>query len=1365
MSSPVRSSVGQVRTWVRNRLRGAREDGFILLESVIAITVITIVMGAVGAEFVGGMIVSNQQRVQQGAVQVASSALEQIRALDPSDLVTGRDSSSVDRQFASTLAALPAVQPWLTTMDKVSDPKAAVESGKAAAVPTCGTEVVAGTCQKTPGTTVYTVNQYLGSCVVAAGGPGDCVKASSVTSANPTKYLRAVVAVTWTGPRCGTACAFVTTTLVSTASDPTFRINAAPYPAPVVSDQSAQTVVVGDTVSVPMGVDDGKGVPPFTWAVYAGALPGGLVLDPSTGLISGTVTGSAGNYASTIQVTDAFARTDVEVVSWKVIAPLTATVPAAQTSVVSTPLSPALQLDASGGTGTYTWTDSSPRTLPAGLTLSPAGRISGTPTTVGSSTVTLTVASGGVTRSVTLAWNVVRLAGASYDFEEGTGTTAADGTGNNNTATVRPGAGWTTGKVNSKALNLTGASDSWAAAVNPVIDSSRSFTVASWVRFSSLSGPQTIAAIDGNEVSPFFLQKDDSGRFRFGFFRSDSTSSSFGTLQGVSPTADAWYHVAAVFDQAAGTATLYVDGVSQGTLTGVSMFRATGATTIGRAKYVGPADFVKGALDDTRFYDRTLTSAEIATLASAGAAGPTGGSVDALGLTGTGSRYSTSTTLSLALSKGTDSNGLATTSAQLYRATAPLTSSTCGTYGAYAQVGSNDPVSPFADTVGAGACYSYRYRVVDTLGNASTYVSPDIKVDVSPPTAPTLGFSAFSNTSSTDSTVYYRPGASSGAFTVTANSTDPVAGISSYAFPGFGTGWTSTVGAQGVTTYSWATANPAVPGGQVVTASNNAGLASTGTALTVVPDSTAPSAGTLAYPDRTGASTSVSLSFTTGTDTGSGIGTKLLQRASTPLTGTTCGTTYTDFATVAGGTNPASPFSDTVTTGSCYKYQYVVSDQVGNSTTATSTNVVKVRSTYADTVAATPGLLNWFRLGDSALSSDTFTDTPDKALTSHTGEVGATWTAYLGSNLAKVSPANRLYRSGTGFTAYYTSATPASADYSVQADVVFRSNIANDYAGVIGRASTSVATFYGARWQPTSGGGSWVIYKYNNGALSTLATTAAASRTIGQTDRIELEMVGSAIKLYVDGVLTTSATDATITAAGRGGIFDGNPSAPIAKTDTTGIQYDNFSITPIPETRVTDSKGTSVGTYFNGVVLGVVGAITGDANTAVTFDGIDDYATVPRTIQDDFAIEFWFKSTGGIGTGGQWWEGAGLVDAEVAGPTNDFGVSLRSDGKVVAGVGTPDSSIVSSSGGYNNGAWHHVVFNRTRNTGALQLFVDGVSAGTATGSTASLTGPATINFGRIAAGGNHFAGSLDEVALYRSILPQATITSHYSAGQ
>jgi hypothetical protein len=183
------------------------------------------------------------------------------------------------------------------------------------------------------------------------------------------------------------------------------------------------------------------------------------------------------------------------------------------------------------------------------------------------------------------------------------------------------------------------------------------------------------------------------------------------------------------------------------------------------------------------------------------------------------------------------------------------------------------------------------------------------------------------------------------------------------------------------------------------------------------------------------------------------------------------------------------------------------------------------------------------------------------------------------------------------------------------------------------------------------------------------------------------------------------------------------------------------------------------------VRLNQPGALSGVADRAATFDGVNDYVSVARQISDDFSIEFWFKSTQGLNTNAQWWGNAGLVDAEVSGAANDFGVSLRSDGRITAGVGTPDVSIVSAAASYNNGGWHHVVFTRQRSNGALRLYVDNVLAGTATGSTAALTSPANINFGRIQSGGNYLAGTIDDVAIYNTSLGSTTVADHYEAGR
>ncbi len=130
------------------------------------------------------------------------------------------------------------------------------------------------------------------------------------------------------------------------------------------------------------------GITPFTWSVSVGALPAGLSLNGSTGVISGTPT-AVGTVAFTAMVTDSVARTATMALSIAVSDNLAvATVSLANGSMG---IAYSQTLTASGGVAPFTW--SLPvDTLPVGLSLNGAtGVISGTPTATGTSSFTVMV--------------------------------------------------------------------------------------------------------------------------------------------------------------------------------------------------------------------------------------------------------------------------------------------------------------------------------------------------------------------------------------------------------------------------------------------------------------------------------------------------------------------------------------------------------------------------------------------------------------------------------------------------------------------------------------------------------------------------------------------------------------------------------------------------------------------------------------------------------------------------------------------------------------------------------------------------------------------------------------------------------------
>jgi uncharacterized repeat protein (TIGR01451 family) len=154
---------------------------------------------------------------------------------------------------------------------------------------------------------------------------------------------------------------------------------------------------------------------------------------------------------------------------------------------------------------------------------------------------------------------------------------------------------------------------------------------------------------------------------------------------------------------------------------------------------------------------------------------------------------------------------------------------------------------------------------------------------------------------------------------------------------------------------------------------------------------------------------------------------------------------------------------------------------------------------------------------------------------------------------------------------------------------------------------------------------------------------------------------------------------------------------------------------------------------------------------AVRFDGSNDQLAFNRVVADDFTIVAVFKSAGGAANGSQWYNASGIVDAEVAGVTNDFGMSFTQDGRVLAGTGNPDVTN-SSATGFNNQQPHVAVFRRNKATGVTELFVDGVRVSSRQAGTQTLNAPPRIVLGSLQTDIAYLNGDIAEVIVYPSAL-------------
>ncbi|MBM3754422.1 MAG: LamG domain-containing protein, partial [Acidobacteria bacterium] len=102
------------------------------------------------------------------------------------------------------------------------------------------------------------------------------------------------------------------------------------------------------------------------------------------------------------------------------------------------------------------------------------------------------------------------------------------------------------------------------------ISADQSFTVSTWVKLANTSGTQTFISQSAANVSNFYLQLGGwlRGRFTFDLYPTDSTNASDKYVDGTTqPQAGVWYHIAGVYDSAAGKIRIYVNGAMEGETT------------------------------------------------------------------------------------------------------------------------------------------------------------------------------------------------------------------------------------------------------------------------------------------------------------------------------------------------------------------------------------------------------------------------------------------------------------------------------------------------------------------------------------------------------------------------------------------------------------------------------------------------------------------------------------------------------------------------------------------------------------------------------------------------------------------------------
>jgi hypothetical protein len=174
----------------------------------------------------------------------------------------------------------------------------------------------------------------------------------------------------------GLGCVLI---VVSCGDDPT----ASTDPVSVTTPNLAEAI---EGLSYGQQLEATGGSGPYSWLLAAGSLPSGLTLTPS-GAISGTPA-APGTSSVQIRVTDSRGRTATADFSLSVIQTLAMQTETLPEGVAGSGYS--VEFQAVGGRGAHTWT-LTPGDGAGWLSISSTGQLSGTPSTQGTSTVTVAV--------------------------------------------------------------------------------------------------------------------------------------------------------------------------------------------------------------------------------------------------------------------------------------------------------------------------------------------------------------------------------------------------------------------------------------------------------------------------------------------------------------------------------------------------------------------------------------------------------------------------------------------------------------------------------------------------------------------------------------------------------------------------------------------------------------------------------------------------------------------------------------------------------------------------------------------------------------------------------------------------------------
>ncbi|WP_405982242.1 DNRLRE domain-containing protein [Streptomyces sp. NBC_00158] len=210
--------------------------------------------------------------------------------------------------------------------------------------------------------------------------------------------------------------------------------------------------------------------------------------------------------------------------------------------------------------------------------------------------------------------------------------------------------------------------------------------------------------------------------------------------------------------------------------------------------------------------------------------------------------------------------------------------------------------------------------------------------------------------------------------------------------------------------------------------------------------------------------------------------------------------------------------------------------------------------------------------------------------------------------------------------------------------------------------------------------------------------------------------------------------------------------------------YWRYDDAVLPYAADSSAGGNEAGVHQGGPALRQSPGAVGGASTAIGFNGTDAhvYGDRRQTVGGTYSIETWFRT--GTTQGGKL---VGFGNQQAGGSSRyDKHVYMTDDGRLVYGVYTGATRTITTAAAYNDDKWHHVV--AAQGPGGMALYVDGVLKGTLDVTThEDFAGYWRTGFDGLGGwpdrpGSEHWAGRLDETAIYPGVLTAAQVKDHFT---